>query len=117
MTFPEFQAPHLIQQRFEKSNGGLPECFYVFSNKEGTAATLQAAHTGFKLAEIKIAKDGNTKRATITDLSLNQPASNTFNYYTSSIGSQVIESSSKEIFEDLAKRCFPNVRMFSCIVR
>lgn len=117
MAFPEFQAPHLIQQRFEKRNGYLPASFYVFSNKEGTVATLQAGHTGVNLVEIKITKDGSTKRATITDLSLNQQASNTFNYYTASIGCRVIESSSKEIFEELAKSCFPNVRMFSCIAR
>lgn len=114
MKFPEFSAPHLIQHRFEKINGKLPECVYLFDYADGTAK-LQAAHTGVQLVEIIIIQDGKTKRASITDLSLNQKSSTTVNYYQSSIGSKIIQSTDKEIFEEVAKMCFPNVRLFSCV--
>ena len=60
--------------------------------------------------QIIIEQDGDTKRATIKDLSLDEVAQNTFNYYSSTIGDKTIEMSNKEIFIDLAKKIFPNVR-------
>lgn len=120
MTFPKFREAHLIQHRLDRK-GKLPGYVFLIKGFSPDEAFIingefdRGSNKDSKLVHIKIEKDGNTKRASIKDLSLNEVAQNTYNYYTSSIGSQIMESSNQEIFIDLTKKIFPNIRKYFMI--
>ena len=117
MTFPKFKKANLIQHRLDRK-GKLPSYVFLVCGFSPDEAFIingefdRGRSSDSKLVQLKIEKDGTTKRATIKDLSLKEVAQNTFNYYSSSIGSEIIESSNKEIFIDLTKKIFPNVKKY-----
>ncbi len=117
MSFPKFREAHLIQHRLDRK-GKLPGYVYLVCGFSADEAFVidgefeRGRNSDKKLVQIKIEKDGNTKRATIKDLTLDEVAQNTFNYYQGSIGSQILESSNQDIFKELTKRIFPNVRKY-----
>lgn len=128
MSFPQFTAPHLIQHRLDRA-GKLPGYVFLFSGGSPDEAFIingeaelgrsfdkrRRKNRNVDFAQIIIERDGDTKRATIKDLSLDEVAKNTFNYYSSTIGGETVEKSNKEIFIDLAKKIFPNVRKYYMI--
>ncbi len=120
MTFPKFREAHLIQHRLDRK-GKLPGYVFLVCGFSPDEAFIingefdRGRDSDKKLVQIKIEKDGNTKRAIIKDISLDEVAQNTFNYYTSSIGSKTIESSNQDIFKELTQKCFPNIRKYYMI--
>lgn len=118
MKFPEFRALHLIQQRLSNRRK-LPEFVYLTNgDTEDEAFVIPPIHSKLKvLAQIKIEVDTQTrnKKAFVTDLTLKQQAKNSFNYYAGSISNKILQTQHKYIFQSLAKRAFPNIKIYNLL--
>jgi len=104
-VFPEFDRLHLIQNRYEVRNKTLPEMVYVVA-KDNNKVEIIECGTGLPLVEMNLKRIGPLRDVKVKDVTVGTTCSLAHHYFA---------GTNKEIFEQLAHWCFPNVKKVSVL--